>query len=361
MLLGDDSPTDLAQNRVDLFDTRLSPAESFSVGYTLDEDTLDNLVASRVFRFASADEDGTAPGNLDMFGQFLLRGGSLIAAPTSRFSMTADGQNLGGILRYTRGECYSPTNVMTIAPATHPGSLYQTPSMVASVNNPPMVYMSNSELYGKVVEPHQPRGSRLQMTYREEDFGLSQADPNQFMLDIEQMYWAPYNDDPVLFDRFDRYSLALGHADKRPDLRFFFTQGGDTTNESCDLDCASLNSGLSTNFNANFLEGSSPVKVLQDKPYEINPNAAFRAASGIKYMPYPEFDRSYTWRDQRLVSWGDEGIPRRGNHRKSSQPLFANSQADREVAESETVLDADDIRTPVAELEPPRTNAVALR
>ena len=50
----------------------------------------------------------------------------------------------------------------------------------------------------------------------------------------------------------------------------------------------------------------------------------------------------------------DEGIPRRGNHGKSSQPLFANSQPDRKVAETETVLDADDIRTPVAAMDESR-------
>jgi transposase len=51
----------------------------------------------------------------------------------------------------------------------------------------------------------------------------------------------------------------------------------------------------------------------------------------------------------------DEGIPRRGNHGKSSQPLFANSQ----VVESETVLDSDDIRTPVAALDESREDEEA--
>jgi len=41
----------------------------------------------------------------------------------------------------------------------------------------------------------------------------------------------------------------------------------------------------------------------------------------------------------------DEGIPRRGYHGKSSQSLFANSQQDRDLAETETVNDADETPT----------------
>ena len=55
----------------------------------------------------------------------------------------------------------------------------------------------------------------------------------------------------------------------------------------------------------------------------------------------------------------DEGIGRRGYHGKSNQPLLADSQPDREVTDSETVLDAGDVETPVAAVDESREDEEA--
>ena len=31
-------------------------------------------------------------------------------------------------------------------------------------------------------------------------------------IDIEQLYWSPFNDETVYFDVFDRYSMSLAHS-----------------------------------------------------------------------------------------------------------------------------------------------------
>jgi hypothetical protein len=72
---------------------------------------------------------------------------------------------------------------------------------------------------------------------------------------------------------------------------------------TCDLDCASLFSGLSTTFSENVLANSQKVTLLQDVVYKVNPNDAFKTTTGTTFVPYPRFERSFTWRDSRAVSW----------------------------------------------------------
>ena len=295
MILGDRAPADMSGNRVDLYDRTPSPASSFSVQYEMAVDAQSNLVGSRVMRFAGQDEDGSAPGALDAFGQFQLFDGELRALPAIRFSRRADDQTLGAVDRFGRGECdvqgmdgMPPTPALSQSPTTLTGNAFECPNL--NVTTP--------SVGGGVSEPHNQRGSRLQMTYREDDFGLSYSDPNEYLLDIEQMHWAPFNDDQIRFDIFDRYSLRLAHADMRPDLTFFI-QGN-----ACAVDCFSGKSGLSTVFDDNILQGSNYVTVIKDKTYEINPNDAFLTSdTNRKFIPYPKFERSFTWRDSRLVKW----------------------------------------------------------
>lgn len=321
MLVGKGGPKDLAGNPVDLFDRRLNAAQSLSVSYQLSDDPkfASNLVGWKLYRFEDPDEDGTPPGSVDFFGQFQMRDGRLFAAETTRFSRVADAQTLAPILRYDKGECYfegRPANppapaipAGTIPPnlTQPPGVLYWTPSMTAVQPVPPRVFTppQGPKTFGGMVEPHNPRGARLQMTYREDDFfgnGLGYHDASTFLIDIEQLHWANWNNNPIQFDVFDRYTLKAAHADWRPDLRFFLTvpQMGSPT---CDFDCASLFSGLRARFVENALQGSKFATLLEDKVYRINPSDAFRSSTGTTFVPYPKFDRTYTWRDSRLVTW----------------------------------------------------------
>ena len=315
VLLGGAGVRDLAGNPIAIYGDTRNPTSNFSFGYTLDPDAPANWVGGRIYRFEAADEDGTPSGSVDMFGQFRLQDGRLYPAETVRFKRTADQQNLAGISRIDRGECWDPTNAPGAqAPFanTAPGNgglLYWQPRMFDTVFPPnvPAVFLppNTPQSVGRIIEPHQPRGSRMMMRYLEDDFSLSYRQPTEFMLDVEQLYWSPFDDEAVNFDVFDRYTMALSHADKRPDERWELVAG--VAGLECSFVCASAASGLVPTFAANVLQGSSQQVVFEDKTYTINPNDAFRAASGAKYVPYPKFDRSYTWRDSRLVTANASG------------------------------------------------------
>lgn len=321
--LGATGVFDLAGNPLQIFDDPANPADSWSVDFTLNPASPSNNVGWKQYLFEADDEDGTLPGSVDIFGQFRRENGRLIGATGVRFGRSADGQNLGTISRINRGECWDPRNPTGTppAPATgntliapllpvdqalvpHPGLLYWQPTMFDQVFPPnvPNVYEYNQILpqkVGRVLEPMKPQGSRMQIRYLEDDFALSYRQPTDFGLDIEQMYWSPFNDETVLYDVFDRMSMSLSHSRRRPDEHWFLNLAPDPP--ECTLACASMNSSLSNVFSDNVLEGTSQVPVFEDAIYRINPNEAFRVA-GTNFVPYPRFDRTYTWRDSRLIT-----------------------------------------------------------
>ncbi|MEQ1633122.1 MAG: hypothetical protein ABL997_12165, partial [Planctomycetota bacterium] len=213
LLLGSGGLTDLSGNSVQIFnDDPSNVVNNWSAQLTIDQDDPDNLALWHSYPFESADEDGTVAGSIDLFGQFRLLDGRLVAAEAVRFNRTADSRNLAGINRSNRGEC--PGTPTTFAP-NNGGVLYWTPRMLDTVQPPnvPNVFEGGNvaQPVGQVIEPHQPRGSRMQMRYLEDDFGLSNRQSSDMMLDVEQLYWSPFADFDVRFDVFDRYSMSLGH------------------------------------------------------------------------------------------------------------------------------------------------------
>lgn len=315
---GGNGVTDLAGNTLQLFDELSNPQASWSVDFQIAATASSNLIGWINYIFEAEDEDGSRPGSADLFGQYRLENGRLFAASGVRVSRSADSQNLPGISRILRGECWDTTNNQQLVPAApigatgaaHPGLLYWEPRMSGTIAPPnvPAVYDYNnilSQPVGRVIEPLKPQGSRMQMRYLEDDFSLSYTQANDFALDVEQLYWSPFADETVLFDVFDRFTMSLSHARTRPDERWLVVPaqpGPPPVPPQCILDCASMNSGLSTLFSDNVLNGTAQVPVFEDKIYTINPNSAFRSGGNVKYVPFPRFDRTYTWRDSRLVT-----------------------------------------------------------
>ncbi|MBL9079833.1 MAG: hypothetical protein JNL08_20210 [Planctomycetes bacterium] len=312
--LGAAGVTDLAGTSLKIFDRAQAPKDSWSVNFSLSPTATENLVGWHSWRFEALDEDGTVPGSPDMFGQFRLENGRLTGAQTVRFSRSADREGLGVISRVDRGECWDAENdtqvgydfTVPTAPIGHPGLLYWQTLMTDTINTPflstvwPYATQQVPQPVGRVVEPHKPQGSRMQMRYLEDDFGLDYRAPSEFAIDIEQLYWSSFNDEGVLYDVFDRYTMSLAHSNKRPDIRCFL-------DGPCWMDGLSMNSGLSTTFSENPLQGTSLTPVFEDAVYKINPNDAFRNGNNRKFIPYPRFDRTYTWRDSRLVSVDSSG------------------------------------------------------
>lgn len=338
--LGNGGVTDLAGNSLEIFDDIGNPQDAWSVDFTLDLNADPNPVGWHTYMFSAEDEDGTLPGSVDMFGQFRLEDGRLFGATGVRFGRSANSNNLQTISRINRGECWDsgdptdpvenpfgfigttttanttvppalgpPLGVVPVDPATgapHPGLLYWDPQMSDQISPAPQVYeywQTVPQPVGRIIEPMKPQGSRMQMRYIEDDFTLSYTEPSEFGLDIEQMYWSPFNDETVLYDEFDRFTMSLGHARTRPDERWLLILDPmDPEAAWCVLDCASMNSSLSTVFADNPLQGSTMTPVFEDRIYTINPNEAFRDGANFTYVPFPAFDRSYTWRDSRLVT-----------------------------------------------------------
>ncbi|MCR9247568.1 MAG: hypothetical protein NXI31_21265 [bacterium] len=334
--LGAGGVLDLGGNELEVFDDPTAPLDSWSVDLTIDPNAPDNLVGWHTWLFRDADEDGSLPGSIDLFGQFRLQDGRLLGASGVRFSRTADSQNLGTISRVSRGECWdpdfdpavamtgplSPQGAPNLAPADqqgnlHTGLLYWNPRMfdIIAPPNVPQVYeyfQTVPQNVGRVIEPLNARGSRMQMRYIEDDFSLDYTQPAEMGIDVDQLYWSPFNDETVFYDVFDRFSMSLSHSNMRPDEVWRLVPGdvGDPnamppvppTLPLCDYLCTSNNSALSAVFEENVLEGSEQVPVFEDRVYTINPNEAFRSPLNVKYVPFPRFDRSYTWRDSRLVT-----------------------------------------------------------
>jgi hypothetical protein len=321
--LGATGVLDLAGSGLDVFDDPSNPVDSWSVDFTLSPTAAQNLSAWVVWPFEADDEDGTLPGSVDIFGQFRRENGRLIAASGVRLGRSADGQNLGTISRINRGECWDPrnpvgnppvpatgnslvvpTNPVDQAGIPHPGRLYWQPTMFDQVAPPnvPQVYEyfnTVPQKVGRVLEPLKPQGSRMQLRYLEDDFQLSYRQPTDFGLDVEQLYWSPFNDESVLYDVFDRVTMSLSHSRSRPDENWFLNTQPDPA--ECQLRPQSMNSSLSVLFSDNVLQGTQQIPVFEDAVYTINPNLAFRVA-GTNFVPYPRFDRTYTWRDSRLVT-----------------------------------------------------------
>lgn len=346
--LGAGGVTDLAGNTVEIFDDIGNPQDAWSVDFTLDPNAEPNPVGWHTYMFSAEDEDGTLPGSVDIFGQFRLENGRLFGATSARFGRSANSNNLQTVSRINRGECWDSGDLTdlvdnphgwigtiatgntlvapafgapingTVVPADtggapHPGVLYWTPQMSDLVSPPavPQVYeywQLLPQSVGRVIEPLKPQGSRMQMRYLEDDFTLSYTQPSEFGLDVEQMYWSPFNDETVLYDEFDRFTMSMGHARMRPDEHWSLEADPmDPESVWCVLDCASMNSGLSPVFSDNPLQGSTMTPVFEDKIYTINPNEAFRDGANFTYVPFPKFDRSYTWRDSRLVTVDETG------------------------------------------------------
>ncbi len=276
-------------------------ADGIAVPFALDADARDNRVAYCVRRLQTEDEDerpsyhrdAELPGQpfpaaapiADLFGAAGYDGnGRLVARPTSRSSGHVDARN---------------------QPAP--------PSWACA--NGEAITRSASAVFGQGVQnPMNPLGARLQSTWREMDLGLSCEDPADFNLDIEQMWWAPFQLDPVLFDEFDRTSLFLSHAEWRPEN--CVNRGGLP---------AAPGSGLRRQFDENAARNldllgeverrPQPVAAFVDQIWTMTHTKAITGPQGqIQYLPMPPFQRPYfVWRDETATEQG--GRSSRGNDR----------------------------------------------
>src|SRR5262249_46909772 len=156
----------------------------------------DNLVVSLVRRFATQDEDenpsyylpnevqGLGSPNArafrleDLFGACVLLDGRLQGRPTTRVRQAADKLNHAPDRSQLTPLRWCPYSV---------GGFVQT------------TFNSAATSFNQGIQnPMNPFGARLQTVWRELDLSLSHVDPADFDLDVEQMFWAPFQSSALM-------------------------------------------------------------------------------------------------------------------------------------------------------------------
>jgi len=280
----------------------------------------DNLAVYCVRRFAEADEDErpslyldteiTEAGSLspadawpnkDLFGPVsYLPSGELIPRSATRTTKVVD--NLNQISAPPQN---SP---LRWCPINGPSG-WGTATMVSSNS-------ANTAFGQPIRNPVNPFGCRLQMLWREIDMSLSRTDPLDFNLDVEQLYWAPFTQNPIVFDEFDRMTLFLGHSEFRPETCI---AAGDAFPSMAD---SGLDQYFKKNYAHNFtsagkFDPNTPaphpayvdaVMTISSKDALLEPNAVNR------YLPLPKFidaskastfkDPYFVWRDEQEIVQG---------------------------------------------------------
>lgn len=246
----------------------------------------DNIVASVVRSYGDPDEDErpsyyrgeefNAPGVADVFGAATYASdGTLVGRETGRVRQVVD-------------------NISQPPPPPRASPFRWCPIGLTPVK-------TTATVFGQGIQnPLNPFGARLQTVWREIDMGLSRLSPSDFNLDVEQMYWAPFQGNPIRFDEFDRASLFLGHSEMRP-VTCGFAPG----------------SGLGTRFEDNYLHnfglpdgrkepGPPPHRAFVDSNLVIDPNRAILESQGLyRYHPLPDFRKPYfVWRDETVMEQG---------------------------------------------------------
>lgn len=156
-------------------------------------------------------------------------------------------------------------------------------------SNPFISVMSLFTTAGGVQTPLAALGSRLQTVYRHMDMNLSLNQLSDIDLDVERLWWNPQANDLKVSDFFENIRIDLSHSNFAPD---------EFINPSNLLPQFPF-SGLSTGpFSGNNFELAvrPPVAVYQG-PYSINFNLLQTAQTGTVFMPWPQFQTTYTWRD----------------------------------------------------------------
>ncbi|MEZ5989827.1 MAG: hypothetical protein R3F30_12025 [Planctomycetota bacterium] len=252
----------------------------------------DNRVINIVRRFAALDEDESDPEVLDFFGPIAVVGGQAIGRPLSRGSSWVDDKN----------QLPSPPN----PPFSFCGS---GETSVLTGGNP---------VGGAILNPLNPWGARLQNVWREIDLSLSRTDPIDFNLDVEQMFWAPYQGiQEVIYDIFDRETLYIGHSEYRPDncinvgaalpaytssgLQFYFDH-----NWARNLKPSASN--ITTPSANDIEERPEPHIAFQDQQMVVQQSdVVWDPTNNNRFLPFPKFrkqDGYFVFRDEALDLMG---------------------------------------------------------
>ncbi len=315
--------TDLAGNALDL--QSKSGIQSLALDFTLDTGTLpgadtprfaDNLAVYVVRRFQDSDEDERPSLYLDAEVDAKAAAGSAAAQSVD---------DLFGPVRVTSGQGLRARETSRIRKVVDDRNQAPPPPQTSDLRwcitssslhfgGPISVRISTANGFGFPIQnPLNPFGCRLQTLWREIDLSLSRTDPQDFNLDVEQMYWCPFRDNPISFDEFDNVSLYLGHSEYRPELCV----------DPFNVPYMEF-SGLKFKFQDNYVRNLDLLGIVesqaaahpafQDASLKISPNDVVHEPQGVnRFLPLPPFedatsrgfrDPLFVWRDERSMDQG---------------------------------------------------------
>jgi hypothetical protein len=279
----------------------------------------DNIAIYSVRRFADQDEDErpslylpeeiTTVGNptpadgwesKDLFGPIsYLPSGEIIARDATRTTKIVDSIN--------QVSAPPQTSNLRWCPISGPSG-WGSATMVSS--------NSASTAFGSPIRnPINPFGCRLQMIWRDIDMSLSRTDPLDFNLDVEQLYWAPFTQNPVVFDEFDRMTLYLGHSEFRPEACIASGDAFPSMPESGLDQYFTKNYAHNVQANGKQFPKPAPHPAYVDAVMTISSkDAIFEPNNVNRYIPLPKFidaskvsnlkDPYFVWRDEQEIVQG---------------------------------------------------------
>lgn len=136
-------------------------------------------------------------------------------------------------------------------------------------------------------DPMNPAGAVTMHAYRPQDFGFSYPDPTEHNMDIEGLAWAP-NAGVVFDETYNAFGLTFATATTLPDEIFDPLSG---------LPIFPSSGLVANSYDENILglpvHDEVEMFLTSYSPRAIN----LFPTNGVTYLPFPEFEQSFTWRD----------------------------------------------------------------
>jgi len=146
-----------------------------------------------------------------------------------------------------------------------------------------------------LMTPLTPAGAVLMTVWPYHVMGFGLGNIDEYNLDVEGMSWSPF-DGVVFDDTFERYSIALAHANRLPDDMI---DGGSGYPKWPNSGLRRLSSDA---FDNNiFAFGYSPAPrdetIVFDTEYRVSDSTKYQNAGSNFMLPWPDFNTTYTYRD----------------------------------------------------------------
>ncbi len=252
-------------------------------------------------QFAVALRDGPT-GILDLAGNPLQLSNFVAGTPGQSFAITVRGANgtstggsnavlntkyfgfFGGLLDENDDGLAEYAGQVTVEPGRIVGRAPVRFSRSADVNSQSVGARNPGT---PQPDPLNPAGAVTMHAYRPQDFGFGYPDPVEHNMDIEGLAWSP-NAGVVFDETYNDFGLTLTHATTLADEAF----------DPLTLLPVFPGSGLVANsYDENILGFPTHDEITVFRSVYSPRGINLFPTNGVNYLPFPDFDQSFTWRD----------------------------------------------------------------